>query len=109
MVLGWFFRGFNAAYDYSRSTYTRAVGALLRISVVVLLVYGGLLVLTYLEFTRVPTGFVPQQDKGYLLLNVQLPESASVRAHAEDDGRASKPWPAKPMAWHTRSASPANR
>ena len=78
VVLGWFFRGFNAAYDYSRSTYTRAVGALLRISVVVLLVYGGLLALTYLEFTRVPTGFVPQQDKGYLLLNVQLPESASV-------------------------------
>ena len=34
--------------------------------------------LTYWEFTRVPTGFVPQQDKGYLLLNVQLPDSASV-------------------------------
>src|SRR5262249_3937677 len=38
----------------------------------------GLLALTYAEFRRVPTGFVPQQDKGYLLLNVQLPESASV-------------------------------
>jgi hydrophobe/amphiphile efflux-1 (HAE1) family protein len=46
--------------------------------VVVLLVYGGLQALTYWEFNRVPTGFVPQQDKGYLLLNVQLPDSASV-------------------------------
>ena len=43
-----------------------------------MLVYGGLLFLTYREFNRAPTGFVPQQDKGYLLLNVQLPDSASV-------------------------------
>ncbi len=43
-----------------------------------MLVYGGLLVLTYWQFNRTPTGFIPQQDKGYLLLNVQLPDSASV-------------------------------
>ena len=42
------------------------------------LVYGGLLVLTYWQFNHAPTGFVPQQDKGYLLFNVQLPDSASV-------------------------------
>jgi hydrophobe/amphiphile efflux-1 (HAE1) family protein len=41
-------------------------------------VYGGLLVVTGWQFNRTPTGFVPQQDKGYLLLNVQLPDSASV-------------------------------
>jgi multidrug efflux pump subunit AcrB len=44
---------------------------------IVLLVYAGLLVLTYVEFNRVPSGFVPEQDKGYLMLNVQLPDSAS--------------------------------
>jgi hydrophobe/amphiphile efflux-1 (HAE1) family protein len=94
VLLGWLFRGFNAAYDYSRSAYTKAVGGLLRVSVVVLLIYCGLLALTYLEFKRVPTGFVPQQDKGYLLLNVQLPESASVErtqkimAHIEELARA---------------------
>jgi hydrophobe/amphiphile efflux-1 (HAE1) family protein len=44
----------------------------------VLAIYAGLLVLTYVEFNRAPTGFVPSQDKGYLLLNVQLPDSASV-------------------------------
>src|SRR5207245_11629519 len=72
------FRLFNRTFGAAASLYTRLVGGLLRVSLLVLLVYGGLLVLTYWEFQRVPTGFVPQQDKGYLLLNVQLPESASV-------------------------------
>ena len=42
------------------------------------LLYGGLLGLTYWGFTRTPTGFIPPQDKGYLLVNVQLPDSASL-------------------------------
>ena len=48
------------------------------------IVYGGLLVLTYWQFDRAPTGFIPQQDKGYLLLNVQLAGLGIGRA---DDGR----------------------
>ena len=44
----------------------------------VLLLYGGLLGLTYWGFTRTPTGFIPPQDKGYLLVNVQLPDSSSL-------------------------------
>ena len=88
-VLGWFFRLFNWAFGKGTAVYVRLVGGLLRASVVALLVYAGLLVLTYFEFTRAPTGFVPQQDKGYLLLNVQLPDSAAadrtqrVMAHVE--------------------------
>ena len=58
--------------------YGWAVGKMLRVSVLVLVVYAGLLGLTWWEFERTPTGFIPQQDKGYLLLNVQLPDSASV-------------------------------
>src|SRR5271157_4601577 len=77
-VLGWLFRGFNRLFDRMTVAYGRVVGSLLRVSIVVLLVYGGLLGLTYLQFLRTPTGFIPQQDKGYLLLNVQLPDSASV-------------------------------
>ena len=42
----------------------------------VLLLYGGLLGLTYWGFTQTPTGFIPSQDKGYLLVNVQLPDSS---------------------------------
>ena len=77
-VLGWLFRGFNRLFDRMTISYGRIVGGLLRVSLLVLIVYGGLLVLTYFQFIRTPTGFIPQQDKGYLILNVQLPDSASV-------------------------------
>jgi hydrophobe/amphiphile efflux-1 (HAE1) family protein len=92
-VLGWFFRLFNWAFGASTALYVRLVGGLLRVSVIALVVYAGLLVLTYFRFVNAPTGFVPQQDKGYLLLNVQLPDSASadrtqkVMSHIESIAR----------------------
>jgi multidrug efflux pump subunit AcrB len=82
-LLGTFFRAFNAGFNTATDWYTRLVGGLLRLSVVVLLVYGGLLALTYLSFDRAPKGFIPAQDKGYLLVNVQLPDSASVQRTQE--------------------------
>ena len=51
---------------------------MLRITVLALDCVRRLVGLTYWQFDRAPTGFIPQQDKGYLLLNVQLPDSASV-------------------------------
>ena len=54
------------------------VGGLLRVSLLVLAGYGGLLYLTYYGFSTTPAGFIPPQDKGYLLVNVQLPDSTSV-------------------------------
>jgi multidrug efflux pump len=77
-LLGWFFWGFNVAFDYSTALYARVVGVLLRVSVLALAAYAGLLALTWWGFTQTPTGFIPQQDKGYLLVNVQLPDSASL-------------------------------
>jgi multidrug efflux pump len=77
-LLGWSFRAFNRSFDLSTGAYTRTVGGLLRVAPLVLLLYGGLLALTYWSFTTTPTGFIPQQDKGYLLVNVQLPDAASV-------------------------------
>jgi multidrug efflux pump len=77
-LLGWSFRQFNRGFDLSTGAYTRMVSGLLRVSIVVLLIYGGLLGLTWYGFTTTPTGFIPQQDKGYLLVNVQLPDAASV-------------------------------
>jgi multidrug efflux pump len=77
-LLGRSFRLFNGGFDMSTDGYTRAVGGLLRVSLLVLVVYGGLLGLTWWGFTHTPTGFIPQQDKGYLLVNVQLPDAASV-------------------------------
>ncbi len=83
LTLGWFFKLFNGVFRLGTGAYVRAVGGLLRISAITLAVYGGLLLLTYYAFVHVPTGFVPQQDKGYLLLNVQLPDSASVQRTRE--------------------------
>jgi multidrug efflux pump len=77
-LLGWLFRVFNTGFRLSTSLYTRVVGGLLRVSMLVLVLYGGLLYLTYQGFTRTPTGFIPTQDKGYLLVNLQLPDSTSV-------------------------------
>jgi multidrug efflux pump len=77
-ILGAAFRGFNRVFDWITNVYGAMVSRTLRLSVIVLLAYGGLLVLTYTEFIRTPTGFIPQQDKGYIILNVQLPDSASV-------------------------------
>jgi len=76
--LGWFFRGFNWLFKAGTDMYTRGVAGLLRVSLIVLLVYAGLLALTYVEFTRAPTGFIPEQDAGYIMLTVQLPDAASV-------------------------------
>jgi multidrug efflux pump subunit AcrB len=77
-LLGVAFRLFDRAFDMSINGYTRAVAGFLRVSFLVLVVYGGLLTLTWWGFTHTPTGFIPQQDKGYLLVNAQLPDAASV-------------------------------
>ena len=82
-VLGWFFALFNKTFDLGTAGYVWVVRWLLRLAVVALLVYGGLLFLTYKTFTAAPVGFVPLQDKGYLLVSIQLPDSASLERARE--------------------------
>jgi multidrug efflux pump len=77
-LLSRFFKLFNRGFDVVTAIYGRIVAGFLRVSVIVLLVYGGLLGLTWLGFARIPAGFVPTQDKGYLVVDVQLPDSASL-------------------------------
>ncbi len=81
-VLGWFFRGFNAVFNGVTAVYGHAVTWCVKGAAVAMLLYFGLLGLTYVGFTTVPTGFIPTQDKGYLLVNVQLPDSASTERTA---------------------------
>jgi multidrug efflux pump len=76
--LGWFFTRFNAGFDRTTGGYTWVVRWLLRLALIALVVYGGLLFLTYEGFVTVPTGFIPPQDKGYLVVAIQLPDSASL-------------------------------
>ena len=78
LLFGWFFKLFNWGFTRTSDLYSRGVGWQLRASIVMLMIYGGLLYLTYVGFTRVPTGFIPSQDKGYLLVDVRLPDSASL-------------------------------
>ncbi|MHB8897783.1 MAG: efflux RND transporter permease subunit [Thermoguttaceae bacterium] len=78
MVLAKFFDGFNWLFDRTIAGYGRTVGLLLRLSAIVLMVYAGLMVLTYAGFKAVPIGFIPEQDKGYLVVNAQLPDGASL-------------------------------
>lgn len=78
LLFGWLFKGFNSLFDFASNTYAGIARWLLRLSFVVLLVYGGLLGGTYFAMTTVPAGFIPSQDKGYLLVDVRLPDSASL-------------------------------
>ena len=82
-VLGWLFRGFNLLFDALTSAYGWTVGKMLRVSFLVLVVYGALLGMTYWTFQRAPTGFIPQQDQGRLIVDVQLPDSISLQRTQE--------------------------
>ncbi len=82
-LLGWFFWLFNFAFRHATTWYTRAVGLLLRLSVVVLVLYVGLLGLTYWGFNQLPTGYIPSQDKGYLLVSIQMPDATSLQRTKE--------------------------
>jgi multidrug efflux pump len=82
-VLGWFFRLFNRSFDAFTSAYVWCVRWLLRLRVGVLIGYAVLVVVTYLVFAGAPTGFIPDQDQGRLIISVQLPDSASLQRTRE--------------------------
>jgi multidrug efflux pump len=77
-LLGWLFRPFNRFFDWSSRTYVNIVRRIIRFSVVALILYGGMVWLTYKAFEKTPTGFVPAQDKQYLIAFAQLPDGASL-------------------------------
>src|SRR5215472_6767351 len=76
--LGWFFRPFNRLFAWSGERYAAGVATVIRKGAIALAVYGGLVVLTGWSFNKVPTGFVPTQDKQYLVAFAQLPDAASL-------------------------------
>src|SRR6185295_1860885 len=74
----WFYRGFNAVYDRMERGYARLIGRLVahaNISVFIALILIGI---GGYGLSRVPTGFIPIEDQGYLLAAVQLPDGASI-------------------------------
>ncbi|ANI60579.1 multidrug efflux pump [Pseudomonas sp. PvR086] len=75
---GWLFRPFNRFFDKASHGYVGTVGRVIRSSGIALLLYAGLMVLTFFGFSNTPTGFVPGQDKQYLVAFAQLPDAASL-------------------------------
>jgi len=74
----WFYRGFNAVYDRLERGYGRLIGRLVAhsgLSVIAALI---LIAIGFYGLSRVPTGFLPIEDQGYLIAAVQLPDGASL-------------------------------
>src|SRR5262245_26468932 len=81
-----FFKGFNRAFEWFSFNYGRLTGRLVRVSLLMLIVYGGLIGLTVYQFTKAPTGFIPPTDTGHLINLIQLPPGASL-ARTDDVAR----------------------
>jgi multidrug efflux pump len=75
---GWFFTRFNRAFVRGADAYGNLIRRILRFAAIALIIYAGLLVVTYLGFKATPTGFVPTQDQGFLLMGAQLPDAAAL-------------------------------
>jgi hydrophobe/amphiphile efflux-1 (HAE1) family protein len=72
------FEKFNFGFDKLSAFYGIVTGRLVRAIPLVLVVYAGLVGIAAIEFSRTPTGFIPEQDQGYLINLVQLPPGASL-------------------------------
>jgi len=75
---GWLFRPFNRFFEKASHGYVGTVARVIRSSGIALLLYAGLMVLTFFGFSSTPTGFVPGQDKQYLVAFAQLPDASSL-------------------------------
>ena len=85
-----FARGFNWGFGRAGRVYVRLVGFGLRVPVLVVAGYVGLLAAGVYGYRQLPTGFIPQQDKGYLIASIQLPDAASAERTIETIDQISK-------------------
>ncbi len=82
-----FFRLFNWSFDAVGRGYSAIAARTVRLSVLVLIVYAAVLAFGLNEFRKTPTGFIPQLDRGYLIVVVQLPPGASLARTDEIQNR----------------------
>ncbi len=78
LLLGWLFRGFNRLFGLGTRGYEAGLSRVVSRKSIVMVVYAGLLAATYSIFQTVPPGFVPLQDKQYLIGFAQLPDGATL-------------------------------
>jgi hydrophobic/amphiphilic exporter-1 (mainly G- bacteria), HAE1 family len=74
----WFYRGFDALYNPIERAYVRLIARMVAHSGLMAIVAAALIALSVFALTRVPTGFIPIEDQGYLLVVAQLPDAASL-------------------------------
>ncbi|MCH8013229.1 MAG: efflux RND transporter permease subunit, partial [Candidatus Dadabacteria bacterium] len=79
----WLFRKFNQGFDSFRNSYQGWVERFTTHWKVVVTIFIVLIGLTFYMFTIVPTGFVPEEDQGYFIVNVQGPEGSSLQRTIE--------------------------
>jgi HAE1 family hydrophobic/amphiphilic exporter-1 len=72
-----FFRGFDKFFAKSENGYTNVIKMFTRRSAIMMVLALGLAGLTGWQFSRLPTGFLPVEDQGYIMVHVQLPDAAS--------------------------------
>ena len=77
-VFGPFFKRFNRGFERASNAYSRSTTTIVRRTGIALVVYAGLIALTYVGFNMVPGGFVPGQDKKYVIAIAQLPPAATI-------------------------------
>jgi hydrophobe/amphiphile efflux-1 (HAE1) family protein len=73
-----FFAGFNKVFERLSSGYAGLTRRLLRISALMVVVYGCLIGLTYFQFGRTPSGFIPPLDRAYFIAAISLPPGATL-------------------------------
>jgi len=73
-----FARGFNAMFDWISHAYGALTRRIIRMAFLAIVVYAGLIGLAVYQFDRTPTGFIPDQDQGYLITVIQLPPGSSL-------------------------------
>ena len=83
-----FFRGFNWSFDKMSSGYGWLVGRTVRLGILMLVLYAGVIAFGLNEFRKTPVGFIPDQDAGYLITVTQLPSASSLSRTDEVNRRA---------------------
>jgi hydrophobic/amphiphilic exporter-1 (mainly G- bacteria), HAE1 family len=73
-----FYRGFNKVYDKAEHWYAALIRRMVNVSPLMVVVALALISVAFWGMTRVPTAFIPNEDQGYLMVNVQLPDGASL-------------------------------
>ena len=97
----WFFHYFNAGFDWLSRTYGRVTSRLIRLAVILLIVYAGLIALTAQRLAQTPTGLVPQLDRGYFIVAMQLPPGASLERTDAALRKANEILQSRPGVAHT--------